>query len=183
MSVASCGQTDGDGRSAFPFRLRRFVPWGPGEGTNHLQKTKGKNNMNNKVKNNPGEPKGAPLYQNNVRLVGFLGKDPEHHENRAVLSLATKTSWPVKDSDEWESHTEWHRIVAWDKLAEAVKPLVKGDYVLVEGELRSGSYEKELPVVGGGTTLVPMRAWEIKARLVRKLTHKKKPVRKPAKAA
>lgn len=112
----------------------------------------------NKVKNNPEEPKAAPMYQNQVRLVGFLGKDPEHHENRAVLSLATKTSWQAKDSDQWESHTEWHRIVVWDKLAEAVKPLAKGDYVLVEGELHSGEYERDVLFRDGNVAPVKHRA-------------------------
>ena len=136
----------------------------------------------NKDKHNPDEPKAAPLYQNQARLVGFLGKDPEHYENRAVLSLATKTSWPVKDSDKWESHTEWHRIVAWGEVAEAVKPLAKGDYVLVEGELRSNVYHKEV-AVGTDVASVPITSWEIKARVIRKLARKKKPAEKPAKAA
>ena len=137
----------------------------------------------NKVKNNPEEPKAAPMYQNQARLVGFLGKHPEHHQNRAVLSLATKTSWQAKDSDQWESHTEWHRIVVWDKLAEAVKPLAKGDYVLVEGELHSGEYERDVLFRDGNVAPVKHRAWEVRARAVRKLTHKKKPAPKPAKAA
>jgi single-strand DNA-binding protein len=137
----------------------------------------------NKVTNNPEEPKAAPLYQNQARLVGFLGKDPEFHENRAILSLATKTSWQPKDSDKWESHTEWHRIVVWDKLSEAVKPLAKGDYVLVEGELRSSQYERDLVLKDGSPACVPIRAWEIRARAVRKLVRKKKPAEKPAKAA
>jgi hypothetical protein len=157
MPVASRGQTAGDGRSAFPLSFTAVCSWVFGEGTNHLQKTKGKNNMN-KVKNNPEEPKAAPMYQNQVRLVGFLGKDPEHHENRAVLSLATKTSWQAKDSDQWESHTKWHRIVVWDKLAEAVKPLAKGDYVLVEGELHSGEYERDVLFRDGNVAPVKHRA-------------------------
>lgn len=133
----------------------------------------------NKVTNNPEEPKAAPLYQNQARLVGFLGKDPEIHGNRAILSLATKTSWQPKDSDKWESHTEWHRIVVWDKLSEAVKPLAKGDYVLVEGELRSSTYYKEV-AVGVDIASVPITSWEIRARAVRKLVRKKKPAEKPA---
>ncbi len=137
----------------------------------------------NKVKNNPEEPKAAPLYQNQVRLVGFLGKDPELHENRAILSLATKTSWQVKDSEKWESHTEWHRIVVWDKTAEAVKPLVKGDYVLVEGEIRSSEYERDLVLNDGSPATVKQRTWEIRARAVRKLARKKKPAEKSAKPA
>ena len=136
----------------------------------------------NKVKNNPEEPKAAPMYQNQVRLVGFLGADPVQHENRAIFSLATKTSWKAQDSEEWESYSQWHRCVAWGKLAEAVQPFARGDHVQIEGELRSGSYDKELPVVGGGTTIVPMTSWEIRVRAVRKLVRKKKPAQKPAKA-
>ena len=128
--------------------------------------------MNNKAKNKPEESKAAPLYQNHVRLVGFLGSDPERHENRTVLSLATQVSWKPKNSDEWKHSTDWHRVTAWGKLAEAVATLAKADHVLVEGEQRSSSYEKELPVVGGGTTIVPMTSWEIRARNVRKLVRK-----------
>ena len=136
----------------------------------------------NKAKNNSEEPKTAPMYQNQVRLVGFLGADPVQHENRAVFSVATKVSWkPDQNSDEWESLTQWHHCVAWDKLAEAVRPLAKGDHVLVEGELRTHSYDKELPVVGGGTTMVPTKVWEIRVRAVRKLARKKKPAQKTGK--
>ena len=71
----------------------------------------------NKVKNNPEEPKAAPMYQNQVRLVGFLGADPVQHENRAIFLLATKTSWKAQDSEQWDSYTQWHRCVAWGKLS------------------------------------------------------------------
>jgi single-strand DNA-binding protein len=126
--------------------------------------------MNNKAKNKP-EWKAAPFYQNHVRLVGFLGSDPERHENRTVLSLATQASWKDKKSDDWKEHTEWHRVTAWRDLAEAVATLAKGDHVLVEGDLRSSSYVTEATTV---------KAWEIRARLVRKLATRK--VTKPAKA-
>jgi single-strand DNA-binding protein len=136
----------------------------------------------NKTKNNPETLKAAPTYHNHVRLIGFLGDKPTQYEKRAIFSVATKTSWPVKDSDQWDSHTEWHRCVAWDDLAKAIKPLAKGDYVCIDGELRSSSYDRELPVVGGGTTIVPTKVWEIRARVVRKLVYKKKPIEKNAKA-
>jgi single-strand DNA-binding protein len=134
----------------------------------------------NKVKNNTEEPKAAPIYQNQVRLVGFLGKDPEQHENRTILSLATKTSWKALDSDEWQSHTEWHRVIVWDELAEGVRSLTKGDHVLIDGELRSSSYLKHVNI-GVDTITVPTTSWEIRAKAVRKLVRKQKP-RKPAKA-
>jgi single-strand DNA-binding protein len=134
----------------------------------------------NKVKNNTEEPKAA-LYQNQVRLIGFLGKDPEQHENRTILSLATKTSWKAHDSDEWQSHTEWHRVIVWDELAEGVRSLAKGSHVEIDGELRSSSYLKHVNI-GVDTITVPTTSWEIRARAVRKLVRKQKPARKPAKA-
>jgi len=145
-------------------------------------KHKGKNNMNNKAKNNTEEPSAAPVYQNQVRLIGFLGKDPVQHENRTVLSLATKTSWKAQDSDEWQSHTEWHRVIVWDKLAEGVRSLAKGEHVLVEGELRSISYHKQITVGADTVITVPMTSWEVRARAIRKLVRKQKPAQKPAKA-
>jgi len=37
-------------------------------------------------------------------------------------------------------------VIVWDKLADGVRALAKGDRVLVEGKLRSSTYEKALPV-------------------------------------
>jgi hypothetical protein len=70
----------------------------------------------------------ARAYQNRVTLVGFIGNTPEKREGRAVLSLATKTSWQPKDSQDWKSRTEWHRVTVWGKLAEAVATFVKGEH-------------------------------------------------------
>jgi single-strand DNA-binding protein len=136
-----------------------------------------------KTKNETQNLKAAPPYKNHVTLVGYLGDNPDQRNGHAVLRLATKTSWKPKDSDKWEERTEWHRIIAWGQLADAVKPLVKGDHVLVEGELRSSEYEAEVPVVGTKdvTARVNRRTWEIRARHVRKLAHKKQ--EKPKKAA
>ncbi len=137
-----------------------------------------------KTKNEEQNLKAAPPYKNHVTLVGYLGDKPDLYEGLAVLSMATKTSWKPKDSDEWKERTEWHRVVAWGKLAEAVKPLAKGDHVLVEGELRSNEYEATVEVKGGGKAVVNRKTWEIRARHVRKLVHKKQEQEKAqAKAA
>ena len=135
----------------------------------------------NKTNNNPETPKAAPMYLNHVQLIGFLGDKPTHYENRAIFSLATKTSWKPKDSDEWQHITEWHRCVAWDDVAEAIKPLAKGDYLCIDGALRSSTYHKEVGL-GVDVVSVPITAWEIRVRAVRKLAHKKKPAAKNAKA-
>src|SRR5690349_9323727 len=83
------------------------------------------------------------MYLNHVQLIGFLGKDPEKRQvrgngaNFTVLSVATQQSW--KDSnDEWQSKTEWHRVVAFNRLGESIADtLHKGDHVLVDGQLVS----------------------------------------------
>ncbi len=136
--------------------------------------------MNN-TKQNPGKPKAAPMYLNEVRLIGFLGDAPKLHENRAVLSLATKTSWPDKETGKWQEETHWHRAVAWGLQADVVRSYAKGDHVLIEGELRSGLYHKEIGV-GVDIVSVPITTWEIRVRAIRKLERVKQAVQ-PAEAA
>lgn len=107
---------------------------------------------------------------NRVTLIGFLGADAEKKSNGrdlAVLSLATKTSWK-NDAGEWESRTEWHRCVAFAAMASVAANLKKGAHVLVEGELRSREYNREI-AVGDQTTSVNQRAWEIRVDSILKL--------------
>lgn len=117
----------------------------------------------------PAEAKAAPLYTNRVTLVGFLGKKPDCRERRASFTLATKVSWKPKGSAEWQSLTDWHRVVAWNGLCDAVSRLDKGDYVQVEGELRSHSYEREITGEDELKLKTTVTAWEIHARTVRKI--------------
>ena len=85
------------------------------------------------------------MYLNRVTLIGFLGGNAEkkvsNATNIAVFSLATKTSWK-NDAGTWESRTDWHRCVAFGRLAEFVATLAKGSHVAVEGELRSHEYQR-----------------------------------------
>jgi len=111
------------------------------------------------------------MYLNRITLIGFLGGDAEkkvsNATNIAVLSLATKTSWK-NNAGEWESRTEWHRCVAFGRLAEFAATLTKGAHVAVEGELRSHEYQREI-AVGTQTTSLPQRVWEIRLDSVLKL--------------
>jgi len=116
----------------------------------------------------------APAYANRVTLVGFIADKPDQHDGFAILRLATKASWIDKTSGEWKSHTDWHRIVAWNGLADAVKDYGKGDHVMVEGELRSSEYDREVQVVGAGPVVISQKTWEIRARAIRKLDRKPK---------
>lgn len=113
------------------------------------------------------------LYENSISLKGFLGKDAQtkttaRGKSFTVLSLATKTSYKDKNTDGWVSRTEWHRVICFNKPADFAKDLRKGDYVEVEGDLRSSEFES---AVGEGKkkTTVKRRSWEICASVVRKL--------------
>jgi single-strand DNA-binding protein len=82
---------------------------------------------------------------NKVMLIGRLGKDPEiryMQNGTAVANFTMATNRPVKKGDSWEEETDWHRIVAWDKLAEiASKYMKKGQMVYIEGQLRTKDWE------------------------------------------
>ena len=121
----------------------------------------------------------APAYTNRVTLVGFIADKADQYNGCAVLRLATQASWKDKTSGKWESHTDWHRIVAWNGLADAVKDFAKGDHVMVEGELRSSEYDREVQVVGAGKAVISQKTWEIRARAIRKLDRKPKAESQP----
>ncbi len=83
---------------------------------------------------------------NKVILIGHLGKDPEVKYTQggmpvAKFTLATNDRQKDKDG-QWQDHTEWHNIVAFQRTAEVVgQYLKKGRQVYIEGTLRTGSWE------------------------------------------
>ena len=81
------------------------------------------------------------MYDNSVRLIGFLGRDAEKRTARnktpyVILSLATSVRWRSKESQENVERTEWHRLVAWGNLAKFAGTLKRGNHISAEGELR-----------------------------------------------
>ena len=104
------------------------------------------------------------MYLNRITLIGFIGSDAERKvadaTNIAIFSLATKMSWK-NDAGAWESRTEWHRCVAFGKLADFAGTLTKGAHVAIEGEIRSHEYQREL-AVGTQKTTLAQRVWEIR---------------------
>lgn len=111
------------------------------------------------------------MYLNRITLIGFLGGNAEkkvsNATNIAVFSLATKTSWK-NDAGTWESRTEWHRCVAFGRLAEFVATLSKGAHVAVEGELRSHEYQREV-VLSEQKATIQQRVWEVRVDSVLQL--------------
>jgi len=80
---------------------------------------------------------------NKVILVGTLGRDPEtktfpNGGSLTQFSIATSESWTDKNTGERKEHTEWHRIVASNRLGEiAQQYLKKGSKVYIEGKLKT----------------------------------------------
>lgn len=82
---------------------------------------------------------------NKALLLGNLGQDPEvryTQSGTAVCNFSMATERSVKKGDEWVPETEWHKLVAWGKLAEVCgEYLSKGSKVHVEGRLQTRSWE------------------------------------------
>jgi len=82
---------------------------------------------------------------NKVELIGNLTRDPELRytpQGTPVCSfgIATNRSW-VTDSGEKKEEAEFHRIVAWNKLAELCSQLLtKGRKIYIEGRLANRSW-------------------------------------------
>ena len=81
------------------------------------------------------------MYDNSVRLIGFLGQNAEKRTARnktpyVILNLATTVRWRAKESKENVERTEWHRLVAWGNLAKFAGTLKRGNHISAEGELR-----------------------------------------------
>lgn len=86
---------------------------------------------------------------NKVILVGSVGQDPEtrYMPNGGAVtnfSIATSEVWKDKNSGEKQARTEWHRCVAYQRLAEIIAEYVrKGSKLYVEGKLQTRSWEQD----------------------------------------
>jgi len=83
---------------------------------------------------------------NKVQLIGFLGADPEIRytgSGVAVANIRLATDEGYKDSSGKKiDKTEWHNVVAWDRLAEVCgEYLQKGSLVYFEGSLQTRKWE------------------------------------------
>jgi single-strand DNA-binding protein len=86
---------------------------------------------------------------NKVTLIGRLGRDPELKYTAGGtaycrFSMATDDSWTDKNSGERQERTEWHNVVAWERLAEICgQYLAKGRLVYIEGSIQSRQWEDQ----------------------------------------
>ncbi|MGD8414695.1 MAG: single-stranded DNA-binding protein [Candidatus Latescibacterota bacterium] len=85
---------------------------------------------------------------NKAILVGHLGADPELRHTQSGTPVATfrvATTERYNDrSGERQERTEWHRVVAWSKLAEICNTyLKKGKQVYIEGRIQTRQWEDQ----------------------------------------
>lgn len=103
---------------------------------------------------------------NKVILFGNVGRDPEimEFENGAIVSFTLATSYQVKTDNGYETKTDWHNVTVKGNRANFAKKVVKkGVKLLVEGKLKTRSYEQdgkkkyvtEVVVNGFGTDIFP----------------------------
>jgi single-strand DNA-binding protein len=83
---------------------------------------------------------------NKVFLLGRLGKDPEMKATQGGMTIANftlATSDRAKDAQgNWQDHTEWHNLVAFQRTAEIVRDYCKkGSQIFVEGKIQTRSWE------------------------------------------
>ncbi len=112
---------------------------------------------------------------NKVILIGNVGRDPEMRSTPSGIpvtnfSLATNEVTSTKDGKR-EERTEWHRIVAFGKLAEICKQyLTKGKQIYLEGRLRTRSYDdrdgnkRYVTEIVASTMVMLSRAGELPSR-------------------
>jgi single-strand DNA-binding protein len=84
---------------------------------------------------------------NKVIVIGNLGANPQVRtlpnsgQNVANFSLATTAQFKDRNGEQ-QKRTEWHRVVAFGKLADTCQQfLTKGRQVYVEGRLTTRQYE------------------------------------------
>ena len=92
---------------------------------------------------------------NQVTVIGRLGADPEIREINGTTKVCTVSvaSWEsyfdkTKPNDrggvgDWQTITEWHRVVVWGDATDRLKKMKKGDMVCVTGKIRTREWEKD----------------------------------------
>lgn len=84
---------------------------------------------------------------NKVTLIGSLGNDPDMKYAAsgnaiASISVATNETWKDKETGQKQEKTEWHRVVAFGRLAEIIgEYLKKGAQVYIEGKLQTRKWQ------------------------------------------
>lgn len=99
--------------------------------------------------------------KNSVSLIGIVGKDAEMRQTQqgahyAHISLATSMGgYKKKDGTDVPEVTQWHRVVAWNSLADfAGKYIKKGMKVAVDGMITYNTYKNQQGVDVNTTDII-----------------------------
>ena len=86
---------------------------------------------------------------NKIIIIGNLASDPESKttptgQQVCNFRVATNRMWKDKTTGQQQKETEFHTVVAWGKLADiSSRFLTKGSLVMIEGRLRTRSWEDQ----------------------------------------
>lgn len=85
---------------------------------------------------------------NKIMLIGRVGQDPDlrHTQSgKAVVSFSLATNEVWKDANgDVQQRTEWHRVEAWNNLAEIIAEYVtKGMKVYIGGSLKTDEWQDQ----------------------------------------
>ena len=106
---------------------------------------------------------------NKCMIIGNLGRDPEMRYTpggQAVTQFSVATNRNFRDQQgEWQSETEWFRVVVWGDQGERVAEyLRKGHKVYVEGRLQTRQWEDQSGNKRYTTELIANRVQSLERR-------------------
>ncbi len=99
------------------------------------------------------------MNRNKFELAGHLGQDPQVNEMEqgkkvAVFWVAEK-SWYYDKDDNRKETTQWHKVEAWNKMADKVsEKLKKGDNVFIDGRVKYHEWENAEGAKKNSTTVI-----------------------------
>jgi single-strand DNA-binding protein len=106
---------------------------------------------------------------NKCMIIGNLGRDPEMRytpSGQAVTQFSVATNRNFRDPQgEWQSETEWFRVVVWGEQGERVAEFLrKGHKVYVEGRLQTRQWEDQSGNKRYTTELIANRVQSLERR-------------------
>lgn len=106
---------------------------------------------------------------NKCMIIGNLGRDPEMRytpSGQAVTQFTVATNRNYRDQQgEWQSETEWFRVVVWGPQAErTAERLRKGHKVYIEGRIQTRQWEDQTGNKRSTTELVANQVTSLERR-------------------
>jgi single-strand DNA-binding protein len=96
---------------------------------------------------------------NKAIILGYVGQDPQIISKNdfitAKFSIATSFFVKNKETGMNEAQTEWHRIVAFGKLAQIIQTYIKkGSQIYIEGVLKTTKYTDKEGILRYSTEII-----------------------------